>query len=69
MIRRLEGKAALVTGAGRGLGREIAARLAREGVRVLEVTEQDYSLEDVFLVIAARGAGASAPPAAVAVAG
>jgi 3-oxoacyl-[acyl-carrier protein] reductase len=34
MSRRLDGKAALVTGAGRGLGREIAARLAREGAEV-----------------------------------
>ena len=47
-------------------GRDVAARLAREGIRVLEVTDQDYSLEDVFLVIAARAAGAAARVAAVA---
>jgi ABC-2 type transport system ATP-binding protein len=34
----------------------LAARLAREGIRVLEAIEQDYSLEDVFLVIAEKGA-------------
>ena len=45
-------------------GRVIAARLASEGLRVLDVTDQNYSLEDVFLLIAARGAGARVPAAA-----
>jgi len=31
--------------------RRIAARLERESIRVLETRDQDYSLEDVFLVI------------------
>jgi hypothetical protein len=45
--------------------RRFEARLAREGIRVLEATEQDYTLEDVFLAIAARGeAGARSPAAA-----
>jgi 3-oxoacyl-[acyl-carrier protein] reductase len=34
-MKRLEGKAALVTGAGRGLGRVIALRLAEEGAAVV----------------------------------
>ena len=39
--------------------RRLAARLAREGIRVLETIAQDYSLEDVFLVIAEKGAVAA----------
>jgi ABC-2 type transport system ATP-binding protein len=42
----------------------LEARLARAGIRVLEATEQDYSLEDVFLAIAEKGAGAAGRPAA-----
>jgi ABC-2 type transport system ATP-binding protein len=34
--------------------RRLAARLEREAIRLLEATEQDYSLEDVFLVIVER---------------
>jgi ABC-2 type transport system ATP-binding protein len=52
----------IVDGDAAAAGRDIAARLGRDGIRVLEMTDQDYSLEDVFLVIAARGAGAEAPP-------
>jgi ABC-2 type transport system ATP-binding protein len=39
---------------------DLTGRLGRSGVRVLEATEQDYSLEDVFLLIAERGARAAA---------
>jgi ABC-2 type transport system ATP-binding protein len=35
---------------------ELTARLAREGVRVLEARDDDYSLEDVFLAIVEKGA-------------
>ena len=35
MTRKLEGKVALVSGSGRGIGREIALKLASEGARVV----------------------------------
>jgi 3-oxoacyl-[acyl-carrier protein] reductase len=35
MTRKLEGKVALVSGSGRGIGREIARKLASEGARVV----------------------------------
>jgi ABC-2 type transport system ATP-binding protein len=34
--------------------KRLAARLDRESISTLEATSQDYSLEDVFLAIAAR---------------
>ncbi|WP_194945686.1 SDR family NAD(P)-dependent oxidoreductase, partial [Limnohabitans sp. DM1] len=35
MTRKLEGQVALVSGSGRGIGREIALKLASEGARVV----------------------------------
>jgi ABC-2 type transport system ATP-binding protein len=42
--------------------RRLTARLARDGIEVLEAAEQDYTLEDVFLVIAEKGACAESSP-------
>ena len=49
----------IVDGDARDASRALERTLAGEGVRVLEVSEGDYSLEDVFLVIAEKGAVAA----------
>jgi ABC-2 type transport system ATP-binding protein len=45
----------IVDGDATAAARDLTARLAQGGVHVLDVREQEYSLEDVFLVIAERG--------------
>ncbi len=49
----------IVDGDAPAAARELTARLARDGIRVLDAREEDYSLEDVFLVIAEKGAVAA----------
>ena len=51
---RLEDKVAIVTGAGRGLGRGIALKLAREGAKVV-VADMTPSEETVALIKEAGG--------------
>ena len=49
----------IVDGDAQAAARELTARLAREGIRVTEVREDDYTLEDVFLAIVEKGAVAA----------
>ena len=46
----------IVDGDAQAATRDVTARLGDEGVRVLEARDEDYSLEDVFLAIAEKGA-------------
>jgi ABC-2 type transport system ATP-binding protein len=49
----------IVDGDAQAAARDVTARLARDGVRVLEVRDEDYTLEDVFLAIVEKGAVAA----------
>jgi len=63
--RRFEAKAALVTGASRGLGAELARELARRGARVALVAREAGPLEEVVRSIREAGGEAHALPADV----
>jgi len=60
---QLEDKAALVTGASRGLGAALARRLARGGARVVLVAREPKALEALAAEIHAQGGQAYALPA------
>ena len=53
----ISGKSALVTGAGRGLGRAIALCLAKEGVRVAAVARSDGDLQELLNETGGTAAG------------
>ena len=53
----IEGKRALVTGAGRGLGRSIASCLAREGARVAIVSRTESDIQSLVEEMGGEAAG------------
>jgi len=60
MSRKLEGKVALVTGSGRGIGRAIALKLAGEGARVVVNDLDAAPAEEVVQAVRALGGEAVA---------
>jgi 3-oxoacyl-[acyl-carrier protein] reductase len=69
MTRKLEGKVALVSGSGRGIGREIALKLASEGARVVVNDLDAAPAAETVAEIKAAGGQAMACPGSVTEAG
>ena len=59
----IRGKTAIITGSGRGIGRAIAIRLAREGARVVITSRTEAAVGETVEYIAAQGASAIGVPA------
>jgi NAD(P)-dependent dehydrogenase (short-subunit alcohol dehydrogenase family) len=64
-LGRLQGKVAIVTGAGRGIGRAIAARLASEGAAVVASQRGAAEGEELARSLVSRGFEAAFVPADV----
>ena len=56
---KLDGRVALVTGAGRGIGRAIAIALGREGARVVAAARSEDELKELVDEVVASGGSAS----------
>ncbi|RYY91064.1 MAG: SDR family NAD(P)-dependent oxidoreductase, partial [Comamonadaceae bacterium] len=59
---RFDGKAALVTGAGRGIGAAVATRLAEAGAQVLLANRSLDVAQELAAQLVARGLAAQATP-------
>jgi NAD(P)-dependent dehydrogenase (short-subunit alcohol dehydrogenase family) len=60
LIMRLEGKIAIVTGAGTGIGEAIGHKFAQEGAKLVLAGLSEDPVEDVAAAIAAEGGAAVA---------
>ncbi len=62
---RLDGKAAVITGTGRGIGREMALEFAEQGADLVLISRTESELEEVAELIRAKGRRAVVNPADV----
>ena len=60
MSAKLEGRTAIVTGAGRGVGRGVALLMAREGAKVVGCGRRQGVLDEVVAKVEAAGGTAMA---------
>jgi NAD(P)-dependent dehydrogenase (short-subunit alcohol dehydrogenase family) len=65
---QLKGRVALITGAGSGIGRATALRMAREGARIAVLSRTDDEVEEVVAEIEAAGGEAMGVTADISVA-